>query len=190
LALDPTIPEKVTNPFDPDRCQGNTNFQGRDIGQCEFKAVPGTSYCKYHAHPIRGANSEEQRNYQLSRYRARVNSFADNPQVKSLREEIGILRLLLETTLNQCADASDLERRSHSISELVLRIEKLVKTCHQLETSTGRLLDRSQLLIVAEKIVTIVATHVKDPNTSERIADAVATLVLTHEPINAIAERA
>ena len=82
----------------PERCQEVTSN-----GQCHNQRLPDQQYCL--AHIKRHQRSHDRANtkmYQVAKWQVRMNEFADSDGVKSLREEVGIARLLLEQILTQC----------------------------------------------------------------------------------------
>jgi hypothetical protein len=142
-------------------------------GQCPYCKVDNTDYC-----PMHGSNTgvnvqkaEVKRNYQLSRWKNRVNNFADNDQIKSLREEIGILRMVMEEVLNKCDDATDLLMASHRIADVAMKIEKLVVSCDKLENRMGLLLSKRAVVQLAGEYVQIINNYVTDPDTIEQISE-------------------
>lgn len=170
-------------PDDPKRCQavcrGNT-------GQCPYTAIENSQYCHMHCGPVQ-ANAEKAkaiRMYRLSQYRDRVNELADHDKVKSLREEIGILRVMLEELVNSCKTSLDLMLNTNKISDLVVKIEKLVSSCHRLEQSTGMLLDKQSALHLASIIVNIISEHVEDGDAIDKIANQIMTQILTPTPVD------
>lgn len=171
--------EMMDGPNDPRRCQGMTALKG----QCQHKAMPNVKYCKVH-----GGSSQSQRialrNYQLAIWQERVGQFADNDQLKSLREEIGISRLTLESILMQCKTVTDLILNSNRIAMVVSQIERLVKSCHGLEKSTGFLLDKTAALHLASVIVEIISQEVDDPEAVERISGRVISEIANAQPDN------
>lgn len=100
---------------------------------------------------------ENIRLYNLAKFQTRVDNFAQNPKVKGLREDIGILRMVLESTLNKCNDEHDLIMFSPKISELVMKIEKVVTSAHRLENNMGELLDKMAALQLGEEIVQLIS---------------------------------
>jgi hypothetical protein len=152
---------------DPNRCQ-TVNAKG----QCTFIAAPGSKYC--HAHggnkQIQNDKKIELRNYRLARYQARLDDFAESNHIKSLRDEIGVLRILVEERLNQCQDTNDLMLNSSVLSDLVTRIEKLVSSCHRIEASLGQLLDKTQAIQLGSEIVEIISKHINDDDILEAIS--------------------
>lgn len=159
---------------DPLRCQAVTAN-----GQCRIKAIDGSKYCPVHAGGGNAAKAKEAtRNFRLTMWQARVGDFADNDGVKSLREEIGILRMLLEETLNRCKDPTELILYSNKISDLVMKVDKVVTSCHRLESATGQLLDKQAALNIASVIVAIVAKHVTDEDAMEAVANEIIAAIV------------
>jgi len=162
---------RISEPGDPNRCIGSS-YQG----QCKFLKMPGSDYCSTH----RGQDLEAQnklRNYRLQTFKKRVNEFADSDVIKSLREEIGILRLLLEEVLNQCTDATDLLLYSSKIADLTTRIEHLVLSCHRIENNLGFTLDKSTVLNISSQIVTIISKHIDDPKVIDIVINEISTMI-------------
>jgi hypothetical protein len=169
--------KRVTDEADPNRCQGMTAH-----GQCLIIAVPGGKYCKMHGGQESNQLAQKSiRNYRLLKFQARVNDFADNEQAKSLREEIGILRMVLEETLLRCEDENPEKARlnllieSSKITDMVSRIDKLVSSCHRLELATGGLLDKSAAIQLGAQIVSVISHHIDDEN----IIDAISAEIMT-----------
>lgn len=158
---------KVEDPNDPSRCKAIISRE-----QCPFIAISGSDYCEMHGNTAIQAKSEEAlqiRNYRVAKWQATIGHFADNPQVKSLREEVGILRMLMEETLTKCNDASDLFMMSTKISDLSDRISRTVALCHKLEQSTGQTLDKTAALNFAAQIVEIIGRYVTMPDVIDKI---------------------
>jgi len=170
-------------PDDPKCCQGvNKN------GACNLKAVEGQKFCRIHfGIGNKVAEKTALRNYQLNVYQHRVNQLADNDSVKSLREEIGILRMLLEKTVNLCKSDNELLLYSNKIADLAMKIEKVVASCHKLELSTGSLLDKSTVMMLGDVIIQIIGEVCppdKIQGVSERILKSITEVNTLAEPIN------
>jgi hypothetical protein len=168
--MDPSEIKRIEHEADPERCQGvNTR------GQCVNKAVSGGTHCLVHGgnKQLQSQRKKSLNNYRLDRWNARIQRFTGSDKLKSLHDEIGILRMLLEEVLTQCHGPNDLVMRSQQISQLVLNIDKVVTSCHKLENSMGQLLDRSAVVEFAGKIIEIVAARVTDPNLLDEIASEI-----------------
>jgi len=117
------------------------------------------------------------RNYMLTKWQAKVAQKSDSSAIKSLREEIGVLRTMLEERLNRCEDAMDLILQSGPISDMVMKIERLVTSCHKLEGSMGQLLDKQAILQFATLVIGIVSDVVTDEAQIEAISDRLLAAV-------------
>ena len=148
-----------------ERCEATVAF-----GQCPYKKHLKTNFC-----PMHGYNHvpDYKRNYQLARWQNRVNNFADNDQIKSLREEIGILRMVMEEILLHCNDATDILMASQRISDTALKIEKLVVSCDKLENRMGMVLSKRAVIQLAGEYVQIINNYVTDPDIIEQISSQI-----------------
>lgn len=174
--------ERIAHEGDPRQCQavGQT-------GQCPYVRVEGSQYCPRHGgNKAKEAQVREAvRTYRLAQWQQRVNEFADDGQIKSLREEIGITRLLLEKQINACTNDVELLINSHKISDLVMKMEKLISSCHNMEMKMGMLLDRTAILQLGSVIVEVISNYITDSDTreqaSEKILGAIAHTVIKKE---------
>ena len=107
-------------------------------GQCMTVAEEGSDYCRVHAGsyqpPEKGL-----RQYLLARAqdRARLAAFAEHDDIKSLRDEIALTRMMIEGLWNSAQ--SDVERLAvyGRVNSHILTLERLVKTCNQIEERLG-----------------------------------------------------
>lgn len=164
--------KRMSSPEDPDRCQGVVPSKG----QCEYKVMEGSEYC-----PLHGGNNaankikkESLSNYRLGIWQARLERQTDNPALKNLRDEIGILRIIMEETLLRCETPFDLIASSQKISDLALKITMVVEKCHRLEGSMGQLLDKKTVIQMANVFIEILAAE----DLSEDVLDRIAKKVL------------
>lgn len=166
--------QRVSDPADPNRCQANNA-----MGQCLMISVPGAKYCSMHSgEQIRQKqNKEKLRIYRIAKYQSRLNEHSDHSGIKSLREEIGILRILAEERFNSCKDNFDLILQSSQISDLIVKIEKLVSSCHRIDLQLGGMLDKTQAIQLAAEIVETISRHVEDEEALERISSEILEIV-------------
>ncbi len=168
--------EKVDQ-YSPERCQGMIRNN-----QCPFKREPDEQFCMVHM--SKAAVQEEQhldkslRNYHLAKWQHRINQFADNTEVKSLREEIGISRMILENILDRCQDSHDLFLYSSKIADHVSKIKEIVVACHRLEQSSGALLDKTTVLQIANTIIEILSRHLDSTDILETISNDIIDSIL------------
>ena len=165
-------------PSDPRRCQaGGDNGEG----QCCFTAVEGQKYCVKHGAGVQQARQEKKavHDYRLHKWQVRMDEFAASENVTSLRGEVGILRMTLEETANMCHDQKDLMMYSHRISDLVMKIDKIVNSITKIEMRSGTLLDKSAALVLAGQIVDIIGRHVTDAKAVDDISEELINLIAT-----------
>ena len=173
--------EKAPYEEHPSRCQavnaqGQCNNLGVKLAEGEFGP-----YCLAHGGNMAQAakKRESLRNYQLTiaRWRLKLDDKADARGIKSLRDEVAILRICLEERLNKCHDEMDLILQSQAISAMVMNIERVVSSCHKLEGSMGHLLDKQAVLQFAQVVIAIVTKVVTDENQISLIADEILQTV-------------
>jgi len=159
---------------DPNRCQASNTR-----GQCLNKAVEGGTVCLVHGGNKQVISIEKKslRNYQVAKFQVELNRHADSPKLKNLNEEVGLLRMMLEAQLNQCEDMGDLVLKSHLISDLVTKIERLVKSCHSLESSLGGLMDKQAILTFATKVIDVISNEISDEVILAKVSDGILRVV-------------
>jgi hypothetical protein len=145
---------------------------------CVYYAVPGTLRCPIHGGRLDEMHQVKQnlRSYKLAQWRADLDRFQESDGLKSLREEIAISRMTLESILSQCEDKFDLMLAAPKIAMMLEKIQGLVVNCNKLEDRLGLVLDKSAILNLAEEIVQIVGAHVPE-ETQALIADRIIEAV-------------
>jgi len=130
-------------------------------GQCSLKACEGSKYCPAHGgnKGFQAKEKNELRNYRLSKFRSRIGELGNNDAILSLKDEIGILRLLIEEKINRCTDDTDLLLMSGPLSDLIMKVERVVCSCNKLESRLGNLLDKNAVIQFAQTVVNIVSKH-------------------------------
>jgi hypothetical protein len=147
---------------DAERCTSNS--------VCPYKKEPNLQFCKLHGNL--SAYHQNNRNVhalRLAKWQERVEQLKESPEVKSLRGEIGVLRLLLEGTISRCADDAELLLSSGKISDLVVKLEKLVGSCHKIESTVA--IDKSTLIQFAGSVIQIITNHVTDPDVIRKVSE-------------------
>jgi putative component of toxin-antitoxin plasmid stabilization module len=169
--------QKVKDMADPRRCQSIIQSQG----QCMYFAEEGSKFCIMHGGRHAAANKEREglRNYRLTKFNARLQQLGDSPDIKSLRDEIAILRIIMEERLNQCADTKDLIYQSGPISDLVMKIDRVVTSCHKLEEKMGALLDKQAIIQFGSELVSLIGDEIKDEEALARIAHRIYEIIAT-----------
>jgi hypothetical protein len=164
------MPEDLENKFercepdDPHRCQTVHADQ-----QCPFRAVEGSKYCTRHGGNV-GEKKRDMQLYMAALYKDRIGEHIEHPKVKTLREEIAILRITLDYTLEHCKNAKDVLLYSGKILELTREIAKIVVSCQKLEAAMGYVLDKSQALAWVQEVLDFITEEIKDPDKLQKLA--------------------
>lgn len=153
-------------PEDPTRCQAGDPRHGQCINR-GLKLPDGSygKYCKIHGgnRAFDAMNKATSRTYLVERFKSELDEKRRDPNIKNLRDDIAVIRLLLETKLKSCENEKDLLLHSGPIMEMSDRVQKAVTACHKLELSMGQYLDKQDVLTFAANMIEAVSTHVKDP---------------------------
>jgi phosphopantetheine adenylyltransferase len=162
----------------PNRCQAITAK-----GQCNMEAVENGTYCIVHGGHKQLIAEEKAvlANYMLSKWQSRIDDKKKSPDIKSLRDEIAILRMFLEEKLNRITDAFDFTTQAGSVSEMIMKIEKVVTSCHRLEEKTGQVIDKSTLMMLASRIVDIIKDEVEDSKVVQSISLKIMELLVNEK---------
>lgn len=161
-------------PTDPNRCQSSDNF-----GQCDYQVVAGTKHCPRHG-GVRAEQSQEKRRtnlYRIEKYQQRIKQLIEPEEAKSLREEVAILRMLLEEMLNHYQSTTEMICYSGRISNLVLSIEKTLTSSEKLEAKAGLSLDKATAMLLATRIVDLVSREVTDTAAIQRVSLGILDLL-------------
>ncbi len=159
--------EKITDLDDPQRCQGVYKY-----GQCNHKAEPHSTFCAMHG----GKKSQESidkqkmRNYRLTKFRARAERLSNSANLASLRDEVAILRMIIEEKVNACEDTHKLLLVSGPLSDLIMKCGVLVEKCNRLENRLGNFLDRNKITQFAEICINIISASVPEED-MERVSE-------------------
>jgi hypothetical protein len=170
--------DRVTDPADPRRCQAPDR-----MGQCWNVAEPGCDYCRKHAGTDKDS-AKQIRQYQLTnaRLRQRLSQKTDHDQITSLREEIGLTKILIEELMNSCKTDTELLAHTGTFNQLAMTLEKLIKTSHQMEQSLGLLLSKPTLVVLGQDIIHILIEELKGvPEYEERIDRITGRMIDTIE---------
>ncbi len=158
-----------------ERCQTESTY-------CKCKRHGDSRFCLAHG----GGSSqiaiekEAASKYQIQTYQARLKLQSNHSGIKDLREEIGLLRMMIEARINACQSDTDLVIQSSAIAELVRKLDKQVNSCHRIESLTGELMDRQSLLEFASGIIDTVTKHC-DAETADTIAMSIIRLTAKKE---------
>ena len=165
--------KKISDEDDPRRCQCVIPSKG----QCSNVQVEHSQYCPAHGgnKAFDAAKKKELRNYRLNKYNKRIQELGNSDVIMSLREEIALLRILIEEKINRCDTELDMILMSGPLSDLVMKVEKVVSSCNRLDSKLGEHLDKTKILQYAQMIVQIIAKYVDDDKVIEAINEDIFT---------------
>ena len=172
--------KRVADPADPRRCKFSYPHE-----QCWHEAEPGCDNCLVHGGKSK-ANAEATRLYHLVDVdnRRRLAELAGHDNIKSLREEIGLLRILIEKTMNAAKSDAELFSSGASLNNMFITSQKLIKSCHELEQSTGELLSKQTVHRLAQKMCEIVLEELQGIEGYEEIIDRIANRLFLRSPMH------
>lgn len=190
---EPTIPDRafhahVPYPEHADRCQASAAGGGQCLFFRIMKDAEGNvlkepaKYCKMHGGQshLKEVKKKALSQYFLTKFKAQVEHFNSSDSIFSLRDEIGISRMMVQEILNKCEDANDLMLHSAKVGQLVQNIHKLVLDAKKLESQLGELMDRAAIVRLCDAIIAVVGAAVPEEklaSVSEQISIAIAQAV-------------
>lgn len=174
--------ELAPYPEHPGRCQSSD----QRTGQCLFLGVPKADgsllpngeiarekHCWRHG-GNKALAKEESKNfrlYQIVKWKEKLGRMADSPKVKDLREDIGVLRMTLETKLESIKDDMDLILNSQQLITIIREIKETVIACNKIELSNGQMLDKNQAQAFIQDIIEILTNYVADTDILQMISE-------------------
>lgn len=152
---------------DPDeKCQGTAA-----TGSCYYKKVEGSDYCAMHGGQAAVRKARKEGMYEFKRTQwlqkladDRFPVFSKGKGKYDLSEELGILRICLEETLNKCHGEQDLNRFNQKISKTIAQIQSIIESSLKLDQKLGSLVTKTEMTNIAQQLIEHIQTHVQDPN--------------------------
>ena len=163
--------EHVTEPDDERRCQGNSAGK-----QCGRVAEEGSEMCKRH----KGKSDYNKNMYIINDQEARDRFMRLNShsELSSLRNEIAMARSLLEERFNAIGDSpAQLALNVGPLNQLLLTIERLVKSAHTLEFNLGEVVGRGALISLAKTTSDVLLDELQGIDGYEEIIDRVGSRI-------------
>lgn len=160
---------RVTDPADPERCKS-----AAQDGQCDNKSEHGSDYCRAHGGRST-ADHEAKKLYLLSeaKYRTRLAQLSEHDEVKSLREEIALARMMIERRFDLIRNEADFIAGCAPINTMLLTVERLVKSAHSIEQNLGGLLAKPTILKLGQQMCEIVVDELEGVPNFEAIVDRI-----------------
>lgn len=143
---------------------------------CQREAADNVSYCPLHGgvSAQRAVARQRQMNYDLMHLRADLEKQVHAPHMHDLKEEIGLLRIMLARVLNNAGkDPLALVAAIPQATPMIATLERLITSSAKLEAFFGEFMTPQQVDALVENILDIITDEVKDPDTLARIADRI-----------------
>lgn len=190
--MDDFAPVRV-EPNDKTRCQA----VGQNGEQCPFQGMPDPTRvdggggmgpedmrflkkCRMHGSIIaKSMKKEAKRLYLLKRWNDKVDRLSDPEIGTNLDEELGVLRMMLETALNKYEELELLNSMAQ-ISGLVRDIRDTLTANKKIKSQMGELMDRTAMHKLCDGLVAIISKHVpadKLDEVGQDVAGAIANAV-------------
>ncbi len=169
---------RVTDPADPQRCQGQT-----PDGQCRNKKEPGSDRCLICSGGRSMALANDLKLYNLTeaRHRQKLAQLAEHDPLHALREAIALSILLTQKRFNLVENDAEFLRAYGDINMLLLTRERLVKSAHVIEQSLGVLIGKPTVLRLGQLVIHFASDELKDlPEHSQlmlRISDQIVEAI-------------
>lgn len=161
--------EYITEPDDDRRCQAT--IAGKQCGRVSMEA---TDRCERH-----GGNTDFNRQMYIINNQEAKNRFIrlnSHSELGSLSNEIAMARSLLEERFNAIGTSpAQLALNIGPLNQLLLTIERLVKSSHTLKFNLGEVVGRGALLSLAKTTSDVLLDELQGIDGFEEIVDRVAT---------------
>jgi hypothetical protein len=140
-------------------------------GQCLRNVEnDGDIYCKEHMRRIG-------RNYKLRQpiIEGSVKRQQLEGNLESLDEEIRLARAMVENRINMAKTDADLAAAAPVIQSLLTTIDRLLVNRHKMLRSTGEVLSKQSLLLLAHKLVDVISDRLESVPGRDVIVDDITT---------------
>jgi len=145
-------------------------------GQCDREATLGP-FCNKHG---RISPDQALRHYQITNTLVSDNVTRHNAvdQIKDLREEIALTRAMIETRLNLAQNEAEFIASMGILHQYLGTVEKLVTSCHRMDTNLGNILNKASILNLAQDLVNIIVEELKDVPGRDEIVDKISHRII------------
>ncbi len=159
----------------------------RNGERCKKQVVKSKDLCSVHGGKAAIKHGMCSR-YTFGRLQESVDKFRNDPDLKSLKDEVALLRVLLqdnmtrfESALSNVGNDEDALASSAGMTDLIMKnvegIRRAVMSLVQIEDGLNLRLDVTQVHAMVVQITTIVKHEVRDEETRERIVERLGSLV-------------
>ena len=161
------------DPNDPRRCKAITSQ-----GQCTKEACDNGTFCAFHS---KGDDVDsELKNYLItnSEIAGLTAHYSQVESLKSLREEIALVRALATERLKMVESDADFLKACGQVNTFMLTLDKLINSCLRLEVHVGTLLSKAAAVEMAKSIVKILTEELSEIGGFEGIVDRISEQIM------------
>jgi len=106
----------------------------------------------------------------------KVEKFLNDPNIKSIRDELALLRALLQNALDKVENEETLQEHSGTVQLLSEKVVSCAATLVRIEDGMNLNLNVIELQAVANQIVAIIKQEIQDPKVQEKLAKRISEL--------------
>ena len=156
------------------RCKASTAR-----GACQHVAIEDTERCPHHGANkiIQKKKKERLMNYNLTKFKAEVAEKSGSDNIKSLKDEIGMLRQLLESVWNSCENGTELILNSAVISDLAIKIQKCITETSKLDVLNDKMVEKDELTKFGIAVITKISEVIDDKKAISEISEAILSML-------------
>ena len=165
------------DPANPNRCKADLRS-----GQCEFLSIEGTQYCARHGGISQkdAQLAQNNRKYKLTHLKdleKTVDQYKHDKEILNLRDDIALLRGLIQEKLNTCTTTTELMLASGLITAILRQVSDTTEKCFKLEQSLGRYLDKSELIAFVQQIIEVINIEISDDTVKFNLGQKILGLI-------------
>lgn len=140
-------------------------------GNCPQVAIEGSVYCAKHSN-----EADRLKGYRLQdpELRERFEQLSRDASLDTIKQEVLLLRALIEDRLNFCKNPAERATALQSVTSALATIDKLFNSVVRLERAASITLDKPTLGRLSEKIIEILVRNLGDLPDRDEIVDRVA----------------
>lgn len=140
-------------------------------GNCPQAAIEGSVYCAKHSN-----EADRLKGYRVNnpKLQARLSELDREASLATLRQEVLLLRVLIEEKINFAQTDAELIAVIPTITSAFTTIDKLVNSLDKMQRATSFTLEKPALGRLGEKIVEILIKNLGDLPDRDEIVDRVA----------------
>lgn len=143
-------------------------------GMCPYDAIDSSVFCRKHTNEKDRIMSYELNNPEI---RAAFQKQHSSEQLRSLSQEVALLRAMLQRRLNMVKSEAEEIDVWNQLTPAFNTIDKLVNSLQKLELETSIVLSKETATKLAQDIVAIITDELRDVEDRDTIVDRIAVRI-------------